>query len=245
MPYRKEKFENGDIVHIILRGVNGNLIFKHIEDYFRGIFSIYEFNNLKPVSIYWRRKARIAFKNKIQRGPTSLSFMDERERMVDVLCFSFMPNHIHLLVKQIKDNGITEFMRKVGTGYGGYINRRYKRQGHVFQSSFNAVKIKTNEQLKVVFAYIHTNPISLIYKDWKDIKIGDKDFKKITEFSKNYKWSSYLDYIGIKNFPSVIQREFMLELFGGENNCKEFILDYIKNKGKLKIQRGRTSLYFG
>jgi len=145
-----------------------------------------------------------------------------------------MPNHIHLLIRQTQENGITEFMRKVGTGYGGYINRRYKKEGHVFQSSFNAIKIITDEQLMVVFAYIHTNPISLVYKDWKNIRIKDEDFEKVIKFLENYKWSSYLDYIGIKNFPSVSQREFIIELFGSEGSCKKFVEDYIRNKGESK-----------
>lgn len=231
MPYRKEKFENGDITHVTLRGVNGNAIFKDINDYYRGIFSIYEFNNSKPVSIYKKREFRARFKE--GRGRTS-SFIDERERMVDVLCFCFMPNHIHLLVRQIGDEGITEFMRKVGTGYGGYVNSRYKRQGHVFQGSFNAVKIITDAQLEIVFAYIHANPIALIYKDWKSIKIEDENYEKIIKFLEDYKWSSYLDYTGAKNFSSVTQREFMVELFGSENSCKEFVENYIKHKGKSK-----------
>ena len=236
MPYRKEKFENGNIVHVILRGVDGNLLFKDRDDYFRGIFSIYEFNNLKPVSIKYRREIINRFKKSI-RGRTSdksIIISDERERMVDILCFCFMPNHIHLLVRQVKDNGITEFMRKVGTGYGGYINRKYKRQGHVFQGSFQAVKITTDEQLKIVFTYIHANPVSLIYRDWKNVMIEDNNFDKIIKFVENYKWSSYLDYIEIKNFPSVIQGEFMRELFRGKNNCKEFVEEYIKNKGERK-----------
>lgn len=237
MPYRKEKFENGDIIHVILRGVGGNLLFENINDYYRGIFSIYEFNNLKAVNIKDRRIAINRFKNKKKtRGPTSghLALADSRERMVDLLVFCLMPNHIHLLIKQIRDNGTTEFMRKVGTGYGGYMIRKYNRKGHIFQRSFEAVKIKTEEQLKIVFAYIHANPVSLIYKDWKSIKIEKKDFGKIAEFLENYKWSSYSDYTGVKNFPSVTQREFISELFGGENNCKKFIGDYIKNKGGSK-----------
>jgi len=234
MAYRKEKFENGDIAHVMLRGVEGIKIFKDIDDYYRGIFSIYEFNNLNSVSIYWRRKILKTLKKRIQRGPSSLQFMDERERMVDVLSFCFMPNHIHLLIRQIQDNGITKFMSKMGTGYGGYFNRKNKRQGHIFQTVFVATKIKTDDQARVVFAYIHANPISLIYKDWKSIRMGNKDFNKIAEFLEKYKWSSYPDYIGIQNFPSVTQRKFLLDLFGGERNCKEFVEDYIKNKGESK-----------
>ena len=69
-----------------------------------------------------------------------------------------MPNHIHLLLKQIKNNGISEFIRKVEVGYAGYFNKKYGRKGHLFQGRFKAVRIEDNEQLKTVFVYIHTNP---------------------------------------------------------------------------------------
>ena len=228
MPYRKEQFETGNIYHITLKGID-NLTFKDLNDYYRGIFSIYEFNNSNPVSIHKRRESRDRFKK--GRGRTS-SFIDERNKMVDVLVFCFMPNHIHLLVRQLKDNGITEFMRKIGTGYGGYFNRKYNRQGHVFQNRFNAVYIKTDKQLKIVFAYIHTNPISLIYPKWKEIRIENSD--KATKFLEHYRWSSYLDCIGIKNFPSVTEKEFIIELIGGKQKCKDFIKYWIEYKGESK-----------
>jgi len=236
MPYRKEKFENGDIVHVILRGIDGNIIFRDKDDYFRGIFSIYELNNLKPTEVRVRRRIRIQFKKTNNcGGRTSATFADKRERMVDILCFCFMPNHIHLLLKQVKDNGITEFMRKIGTGYGGYINRKYKRQGHVFQSSFNAVKITTDEQLRIVVAYIHTNSLSLNYPKWKEIGIENpQEALDFLKESKESKWSSHLDYMGIKNFPSVTQREFILDLFGNLKKYQEFIEDYIFWKGNPK-----------
>src|SRR3989344_8557704 len=116
MPYRKEEFANGEIYHIILRAIDNNLIFKDIDDYYRGIFSIYEFNNVNPVTIQSRRKIRNAFKNlskKADRHPMSIQppdFIDDREKMIEILAFCFMPNHIHLLVRQLIDNGISKFM---------------------------------------------------------------------------------------------------------------------------------------
>lgn len=230
MPYRKQQFADNEIYHITLRAIDDNLIFKDIDDYYRGIFSIYEFNNLKPVSIIKRREIRFSFKNKIRRGRASSDFIDERKRMVDLLSFCFMPNHIHLLTRQIQGNGITKFMSKIGTGYGGYLNRKYKRDGHVFQKRFNAVHVETDAQLKAVFAYIHTNPLSLIYPKWKEIRIENPD--EAINFLENYKWSSYLDYIGIKNFPSVTQRDFIVDLMNGPEGCKEFIKNWIRYKGE-------------
>jgi putative transposase len=211
MPYRKEQFINGEIYHIVVRAIDENVIFKDIDDYYRAIFSVYEFNNAKPVVIKERRKARA-------RDPISGDF---RDKLVEVLAFCVMPNHLHLLVRQLKENGITNFMKKFGIGYGGYFNRKYHRKGYVFQNRFVAVPIKTDDQLKTVFVYIYTNPISLIEPKWKEARI--KNPEKAIEYVENYKWSSYPDYIGKKNFPSVVERDFIFKIMGGEQGCKDFV----------------------
>ena len=232
MPYRREQFINDEIYHIVLRAIDDNLIFKDDDDYYRGIFSIYEFNTTKPITIRERRKIREQFK-KANRERVSVSFeADERDKLVEVLTFCFMPNHIHLLLRQIKDNGITKFMRKVGAGYGGYFNRKYNRKGHVFQNRFLSVHIKNDNQLKIVFTYTHTNPISLIEPKWQEEGIENPE--KVIEFLENYKWSSYQDYLGKKNFPSVTDREFFLKIMRGEQGCKEFIENWVRYKGEIK-----------
>jgi putative transposase len=222
MPYRKEQFINGEIYHIVVRAIDENIIFKDIDDYYRAIFSIYEFNNAKPVVIKERRKAHA-------RDPIS---GNSRDKLVEVLAFCIMPNHLHLLLKQLKENGVTNFMKKFGAGYGGYFNRKYHRKGYVFQNRFVAVPIKTDDQLKTVFVYIHTNPISLIEPKWKEL--GIKGPEKAIEYVENYKWSSYPDYIGKKNFPSVTERDFILKIMGGKEGCKDFVDNWIRYKGKIK-----------
>jgi len=230
MPYRKQQFVNGEIYHIVLRGIDDNLIFKDINDYYRGIFSIYEFNTTKPVTIQYRRKVRVHLKQKLDRDPVSV--IDERDRLVEILVFCFMPNHIHLLLRQLKNEGITKFMSKVGAGYGGYFNRKYSRKGYVFQNRFSAVHIKDDNQLKTVFVYIHINPISLVEPKWKEK--GIKNPEKIIKFLENFKWSSYPDYILKKNFSSVTDRNLILEIMKGEQGCKEFVKYWVRYKGKIK-----------
>lgn len=237
MSYRKEQFVTEGIYHIVLRGIDDNKLFKDIDDYYRGIFSIYEFNTVNPVEILKRRKVRSRIKRflkKIEKsggGPSSATF-DSRDKLVEVLTFSFMPNHIHLLVRQIKDGGIIKFMSKLGTGYAGYFNKKYGRKGHVFQNRFLSVPIKTDEQLKIVFAYIHANSVSLIEPKWKER--GIRNMGKALKFIKEYKWSSFSDYLGKPNFSSVTDRGFILEVFGSEKACEKFVEDYVKYKGKFK-----------
>ena len=229
MPYRKEQFVNNEIYHVVLRGIDDNLIFKDADDYYRGIFSIYEFNTTKPIEIRERRKIRLQLK-KTSGSPSSA--IDERDRLVEIWSFCLMPNHIHLLLKQIKDEGITKFMRKVGTGYAKYFNKRYNRKGYFFQNRFRSVHIGDDNQLRIVFTYIHTNPISLVEPKWKEI--GIKEPGRVIEFLENYKWSSYQDYLDKKNFPSVTDRDLLLNIMGTPQLCKEFVDFWVKYKGEVR-----------
>lgn len=231
MPYRKEKFANDEIYHIILRGLDDNLIFKDINDYYRGIFSIYEFNNAKPIEIRKCRQARRKEKKKSSGDPMS-AIIDTRDKLVEIFCFCFMPNHIHLLVKQFKDDGITKFMRKVGAGYGRYFNTRYSRKGYVFQNRFRSVYIEDDDQFRIIFNYIHANPISLIEPGWKEKGINKP--KEAIKFLEEYKWSSYKDYIGKNNFPSVTERIIMSEFMGEIKGCKRAMEDWAEYKKILK-----------
>jgi putative transposase len=236
MPRRKQKFLNNEIYHVTIRAIDNNLIFKDIDDYYRGIFSIYEFNNTKPVTIQAKRKARKAFFKKTDRLQESLHYdepVDKREKMVDVLAFCFMPNHIHLLIKQNKDQGISKFMQKVGIGLGKYINSKLKRKGHVFQDSFNAVRIKDENHFMETASHIFATPVNLIEPGWKELGIQKHSVEEITKFLEDYKWSSYQDYIGIKNFAAVTERDYLLHTMGGEERVKEFVRDWVAQKREL------------
>lgn len=232
--------------------MGNELLFGDTDDYYRGIFCIYEFDTIKPVKIREQRRARAKFKKtlkktlKIDTGqtcvnlkevkiPEALVWRDKREKLVEVLAFCLMPNHIHLLVRQLKEKGISKFIQKIGSGYAGYFKKKYqiKLKGHFFQDRFEAVHIKIDDQLRVVFTYIHTNPAALIEPDWK--QKGVRDSEKVIKFlEKEYRWSSLLDYLGQKNFPSVIEKSFMLKVIGGKEGCKEWVENWIRYKGDIR-----------
>ncbi|MBU4299414.1 transposase [Patescibacteria group bacterium] len=246
MPRRKRELIKGEFYHLILRRLGNEPLFIDIDDYYRGIFSIYEFNDARSVLISQRRIARTRFKKivqqieggeipiKIVEPKKSLIMVDKRDLLVEILVFCLMPNHIHLLVREIRKGGISKFMQKLGSGYSSYFKNKYgiKIKGHFFQDRFTAVHIKTEEQLIVVFVYIHTNPISLIEPKWK--KLGIANPGKVIKFIENYKWSSYQDYIGKKNFPSLTSRDFLLKIMGGKEGCKKWVEGWIKQKNEIK-----------
>jgi len=73
--------------------------------------------------------------------------------------FCLMPNHFHLLIEQIGDTSISKLISQICTSYSMFINKKYKRVGHVFQDKFKAVLIENNPQLMWTSAYIHMNPV--------------------------------------------------------------------------------------
>jgi len=225
MNNKRPQLVNGEIYHVVSRAVGDTVIFDDEKDFYRGIFSIYEFNNKNLIEIRKRRSERK--KEKASGCPTPAT----RDLLVEILAFSFMPNHLHLILKQKKENGIVEFMKKVNGGYANYFNKKYNRKGHLF-NKFKAVHIKDDDQLKNTFVYIHTNLISLIEPGWKEKGIENPE--KVKEFLENNKRHSYLDYLGKKNFPSVTQRDFLLEIMGGVEECKAEIDNWIMHKKELK-----------
>jgi len=235
MPERKDIFLNDEIYHITARRIGEDLLFKDEKDYYRGVFSIFEFNNLNSVEIRKRRAERAQWKKKSSGSPTSASLEpDKRDKLVEILAFCFMPNHIHLLLRQTKNDGISKFMQKCCGGYARYFKEKYKElgKGYFFQNRFNATHIESENQLKTAFVYIHTNPIALIEPGWKENGVTNSE--KVIKFLENYKWSSYQDYIGKENFPSVTQKEFLLEVMEKVQGCRNSLEDWVKYKQELK-----------
>lgn len=222
MPIRNVQFSNDEFYHVIKRGVEERNIFLDDEDRLRFINSLLVFNDTSPA--LWNMRA---FWN--QRDPASLitSGYKPENPLVEIHSFALMDNHFHLLLKQIKENGISNLMNKLG-GYSYYFNKKYDRVGPLFQGRFKAVLIKTEEQLKNVFVYINTNPVGLIEPGWKEK--GVEDFRKSLQFLEEYKWSSCMDYLKNQGYYFFVDKIFFMKLLRGAEGCKEEIESWLKYK---------------
>jgi putative transposase len=219
---RKFKFVEGKIYHIYNRGVENRNIFLNQQDYFRFIHDLFEFNDEEPATnLYYKDPFIKSYETKSHKIESH-----KRKLIVEILAFVIMPNHFHLLLKQRRENGITDFMHKLGVGYSMYFNRKNKRSGSLFQGTYKAVLVENDPQFIYLPYYIHLNPLDLRMPGWRKGEI--KSYKKALKFLEGYRWSSYLDYIGQKNFPSVTQRKFLLEIFEGEKKYKESIEKWLK-----------------
>jgi len=237
---QKPKFVNNEVYHVYNRGVEKRNIFTHNSDYLRFIHDLFEFNDnqsAQPSNIKFSLREPSLLEEArlfqcLEAGPLNIG--RKRKLLVEILAFCLMPNHFHLLLRQKVENGIIKFMQKLGTGYAVYFNQKKERVGPLFQGRFKAVLVKNDRHLMYLPHYIHLNPLDMVMPDWRKGKI--KNSAKAIEFLENYRWSSFPDYTGDKNFPSITQRKFILGLFGGVKEYYNSAKDWLSEMNFEEIQ---------
>lgn len=222
----RRSFVTNEFYHLFNRGVDKRKIFLDKNDYIRFIHDLYEFNDINPALAFSRRSLKKMGSNYIG-SPTSYN-IKPRELLINLHAFVLMPNHHHEIIEQLKEGGITLFTRKIHTGYTNAFNLKYERSGHLFQGSFKDVYIENDVQLAYLVCYIHSNPLDLWKPNWKEKKLTNFEIKEALKFLEKYRWSSHLDYLSIKNFPSIMERNFLLKFFDGTDDYKKFFIDWLR-----------------
>lgn len=197
MPSRLYPFTTGYYYHVFNRGVEKRQIFINDSDYRRFLETVYyyQFNGPKPrLSTYKRFK---------------IKDFENNPKIVEIICYCLMPNHFHLLIKQLEDDGIQKFISNVANSYTKYFNTKHTRVGHLFQGQTKSVFIESDEQLIHLSRYIHLNPYtSEITKDWS-----------------NFPYSSYQEFSPYRQ-TVLCNTDPILELFPSNEKYFEFIKDY-------------------
>jgi putative transposase len=129
--------------------------------------------------------------------------------VVHVYCL--MDNHYHILLETPSGN-LPQIMRHINGAYTTYFNVKSSRSGHLFQGRYKAILVDADAYAKELSRYIHLNPVRA----------------KMAEKPEEYKWSSYLDYIGERKIHEWLNRDFILGYFGNkvpaaEREYKQFV----------------------
>ena len=154
------------------------------------------------------------------------------EKLVDVLCYAIMPDHYHLLIREVKEKGITEFIRKSNISIAKYVNKIKERKGTIFEGLFKSKHIDSNEYLRHLSLYIHLNPLDFIAgKDWRKHKL--ENFNKHRNKLLDYRWSSLSFFLN--NTPNDIISGYEIITNQFKNNddyefyLKSWTNDFIDN----------------
>lgn len=182
---QRKKLAPGEYYHIYNRGVDKRTTFEKNNDYERFVNLLFACNGSNNLNL--------RDDTSIPRGLTFGMFeFDRGEPLVAIGAYCLMPNHFHLILKEIRDSGISKFMQKLSTAYTMYFNQKNERGGSLFQGTFKSEWVDTDTYLKYLFSYTHLNPIKLIDPKWREHGIANREAAK--KHLETYIYSSYLDY---------------------------------------------------
>lgn len=220
---RKIPIYTEGIFHIFNRGVDKRAIFGGDRDRQRLFETISYYRFEQPI----RLAQSITLSLNKPSAPTlnELSSLEkgQKRKLVELISYCLMPNHFHLILKQLVDGGITEFMHRLGTSYTNFFNTKYQRSGSLFQGTFKAVLVETEEQLAHLSRYIHINPLKSSHSNLTP------------KLLRSYHWSSFPEYLGeIKS--GICDKDIILNLFKNPKEYESFVLAKIEKDEAEKVK---------
>ncbi len=238
---RKDDFGIGDFVHVYNCGNRKADIVRDLVDQYRFLGCLRYYNDEESGEYLMR--AVFGQRTDRYKSPWKNDALNKKgfvwpreigqKPIVNVVSYSLMSNHYHLLLQEIKEGGITEFMRKLGTGYTQYSNIRHNETGKVFQGSYKARLITNVQYLQYIDIYIQiSNPLQLLHQDFS-IDNFDAAFAKIARSP----FSGIGESLGIRDF-SILNRKDFIKQCGlpiDEKNYQKFAQRAIADKGLKKF----------
>ena len=215
-----KEFAPGSFYHIFNRG-NGKMnIFRDEEDF--NLFLLRLEENLFPVLNNGNAEDRHLQKKKIQeKFPNRYIRQGLPANSFTIISYCLMPNHYHILIQQNSDVSISKLISNVCTSYSKYFNKKYNNVGSIFQGRFRSILVDNDNYLLWLSAYIHQNPV----------------VASIVRNLNDYKYSSHLDYLGVRN-NRLCDTSLILDMFKGKRgDYDEFVkssFSLIKEKKELE-----------
>lgn len=212
MRRRNPVLVNNQIYHIFNRSIGKEIIFASRNNLSKA-FEIVNFYRLP-------QRLRLS---KFKSLPQSLKQdylqeIEKRPHLVELYCFAFMPNHYHFLIKQLEENGIRRFVSNFQNSFAKIFNLKNRRDGALFQNSFKAKIVETDEQFIHLSRYIHLNPTTAFLIEFADLK--------------EHPWTSFPMYVANRD-SSFVNPDFLLGMFKSKQDYSRFVADQVDYQRKL------------
>jgi len=213
-----------ELYHALNRGVEKRTIFMDDSDHARFVHNLYEFNDSAPANNDRRLASMIELRSQS---------LVPRDTIVDVHGWCLMGNHYHLLLSEKVEGGSSLFLRKLNVGYAMYFNEKYKRTGTLFQGRTKKIHITSDAYFLHILHYIHLNPLDFLdgATSWRMREL--EDAHSALAYLDEYRWSSYMDYCGRKNFPSILTTALYTDVFG---NYRKTIASFLRDMDLSEVR---------
>lgn len=192
---RKDLLKVGEIYHIFTKSIAEYKVFNNNSEFLRMI---------EIIRYYQKERPTVKFSDFIKLSKYKQSYFNksnsssDKERLVEIIAFCLMPTHLHLILKQLKEKGISVFMKNVLISYTRYFNIRHKRKGPLWEGRFKNVLVKTDEQLLHLTRYIHLNPVTAYLVNKPEEWLVSSYREYLLEVNENKRICKYNDILDIK-----------------------------------------------
>ncbi len=224
---RVEPYGVDSFVHVVKRGARGLPIVSNELESQRFLRLLYYMNDsyLDPA---WDRMT--AAKELFSRP----GHWKTRQPLVEIHAFTLMPNHIHILLKEINEGGITTFMRKICQSMTNYHNEKYQQKGSLFQGPYRGRTIDTDVYFKYVAVYIMVKNVFELYPKG-GLRGAIDEFEEAWQWAFAYPYSSLAWYAGIQRSP-ISEHQLLNGSFASATEFKKFSRDVIRSGKWLEVE---------
>lgn len=217
---RKEKLVTGEIYHIFNKSIAGFKIFNNDIEFLRmkAMLKYFQVENM-PLKF-----SRFMELEKVKEDGFSKHFISTsqgKKKLVQIIAYCLMPTHLHFILKQLRERGISIFMGNVLNSYSRYFNIKHKRKGPLWEGKFMNVLVETDEQLLHLTRYIHLNPVTAYLVDKPEEWPASSYQEYLLKMNDNDRICKYCDILDIE-----------------PNSYRKFVLDFASYQRELaKIKK--------
>lgn len=229
----------GEYYHIYNRGNRKGRIFFKESDMWRFLQALRFFNSSYS-SLHLFRGLNLGLTTGLATSDVANPNLPAHNPLVKVLCYCLAPNHFHLLLKEIREGGISKFMQKVGNGFSKYSNIKYQNVGRVFQGPYKMKIISEQRYLEYLMAYIQVINVFELFPGGLEKAL--KNPKEAMSFVDNYSFSSHPDYVGLRK-SLIIDKDILGKIFPTPEEYRKFVHQILA--GKRFIEGETVSEFLG
>ncbi|MEX2014049.1 MAG: transposase [Parcubacteria group bacterium] len=182
---RVEPFSEGSFVHVIKRGARGMDIVLDQEDKELFVKSLFILNDNYSNENWRRETVELPLFTRPKHWP-------ERDRLTDILLWTLMPNHFHILLREKKEGGVSKFMQRLCGSMSMNFNKKYNSKGSVFQGSYKGKVVDNDSYLRYLAFYIHIKNVLELYPG--GLKKAVANFDDAWNWAIKYPFSGFSAY---------------------------------------------------
>lgn len=160
----------------------------------------------------------------------------QKEVLVDILAWTLMDNHFHLVLGVREAGDVPVFMQKVCQSMSKQFNLRHDGQGSIFQGPYRSQVVDGDEYLRYLGPYVMVKNTFELYQG--GLERAMREFERAWDWALSYRFSSLGAFMGKPGFPILAQKNLLQDAFATERAfkvaAKDMLVAYLEKRDDLR-----------